>query len=297
MRNPYLKPHDHEPEHSANDRWLVSYADFITLLMAFFVVMYSVSSVNTGKFRVLSTTMSSVFHETSRDAAGAAPVDLGGGLPPQDAIRVAPQSAAALATAARSAAGDAAVPLDILPAPVTGTPAERLETALGPLVLRDDVRVRDSRDWLEIELASELLFASGSADLQTRALPALREIAGVIGALGKPVRVEGHTDSVPLRGGRHASNWHLSAARAATIAEALVAAKVPAERLSAVGLGEFRPRADNTTDAGRAQNRRVVIAVAKHAAAVEGFSQPATGNSARTLQRVETLPLPAEIGP
>jgi chemotaxis protein MotB len=241
--------------------------------------------------------MSSVFHETSRDAAGAAPIDLGGGLPPEDVIRVAPQSAAALATAARDTAGNAAAPLVIVPAPASGTPAERLETALGPLVLRDEVRVRDSRDWLEVEVASELMFARGSAELQTHALPALREIAGVIGELGKPVRIEGHTDSVPLHGGRYASNWHLSAARAATIAEALVAARVPAERLSAVGYGEFRPRADNATDAGRAQNRRVVIAVAKHAAAAEGVSQSPSGNPARTLQRVETLPLPAEIGP
>ena len=121
-----------------------------------------------------------------------------------------------------------------------------------------------SRDWLEIELASELLFASGSAELQARSLPAIREIASVIADLGKPVRIEGHTDNVPLSGGRFVSNWHLSAARAATIAEQLGTAGVAPERLSAVGYGEFRPLADNATEAGRLKNRRVVIGVAKH---------------------------------
>lgn len=287
--------HDDAPD---RDRWLVSYADFITLLMGFFVVLYSISSVNTGKFRVLSDSMITVFNEQAIDAARAAPIDLGGGVAPQDDIRVAPQSVAVLEEAASSVQGTAPNIPDVVPAPRQGTPRQRLETALGPLMQRDDVRLRDSRDWLEIELASELLFTSGSAELQARSLPALREIASVIAELGKPVRIEGHTDNVPLSGGRFASNWHLSAARAASVADQLVVAHVPPERLSATGYGEYRPLADNATEDGRRQNRRVVIGIAKRA----GVATGATGSGGdasvpRTLQRIDTLPPPAEIGP
>ncbi len=297
MRNPHLS-RDHESEHPERDRWLVSYADFITLLMAFFVVMYSVSSVNTGKFRVLSNSMTTVFNDQGeREALRAAPIDLGGGVKPEDAIKVAPQSVAVLEEALTQGDGEEAAPLELKPVPAQGPPRKRLESALGPLIQRDDVRIRDNRDWLEIELADELLFTSGSAELQARSLPVLREIASVVAELGKPVRIEGHTDNVPISGGRFLSNWHLSAARAATIADQLVIARVAPERLSAVGYGEFRPLADNASEEGRHKNRRVVIGVAKHAGAIEGAGGgPARAEAARTLHRITELPLPAEIG-
>ncbi len=297
-QNPFLRRIEPEEDASERDRWMVSYADFITLLMAFFVVMYSVSSVNAGKFRVLSNSMVTVFNAEERpDAARAAPIDLGGGVMPQDQIKIAPQNVAMMEEAASSLQGAGAAPVEIVPAPRQGTAQQRLDTALGPLIKRDDVRIRDTRDWLEIELASELLFASGSAELQARSLPAIREIASVIAELGKPVRIEGHTDNVPLNGGRFLSNWHLSAARAATIAEKLGAAGLAQERLSAVGYGEFRPIADNATEEGRLKNRRVVIGVAKRAGVLEGVAATPSSEAARTLQRIETLPPSAEIGP
>ena len=292
--NPYARD-EHDLDHAtARDRWIVSYADFITLLMAFFVVMYSVSSVNTGKFRVLSNSMVTVFNkETSR----AAPIDLGGGELPQDQIRVAPQSVSAMEQAISGWQSAAIHGGTVAALPAQGPPRERLEAALGPLIKRDDVRIRDSRDWLEVELASELVFGSGSAELQPQALPAIRQIAAVIIDMHKPARVEGHTDNQAIGGGRFSSNWHLSAARAATIADQLTQAKVAPERLSAVGYGEFRPLGDNATEAGRKQNRRVVIAIAKTVAAASGVTTGASKEAARTLQQISELPLPAEIGP
>lgn len=292
--NPYLRRAESTDDAPDRDRWLVSYADFITLLMAFFVVLYSVSSVNAGKFRVLSNSMVTAFNDARHPAARAAPIDLGGGVMPQDDIKIAPQNMAMMEAAAASVQGAALV--EVVPAPRQGVATQRLETALGPLIKRDDVRIRDTRDWLEIELTSELLFTSGSAELQARSLPALREIAGVIADLGKPVRIEGHTDNVPLNGGRFLSNWHLSAARAATIAEQLSAARVAPERLSAVGYGEFRPLADNATAVGRLKNRRVVIGIAKHVGALDGLAADFGKAAARTLKRLETLPPPVEIG-
>jgi len=277
------------------DRWLVSYADFITLLMAFFVVMYSVSSVNSGKFRVLSNSMVTVFNE-KRPPGGEAPIDLGGGARPETEIRIAPQSVTAIEQAA-AWDNTAQTEIEVAPLPHKGTPKERLDAALGPLTQRDDVRIRDSRDWLEVELASELLFTPGSAELQPKAIPALRRIATIVIEMNKPVRIEGHTDSTPLQGGRFGSNWHLSAARAATIGEQMTILKVAPEQISVVGYGEFRPLEDNATLHGRSRNRRVVLAIAKTATAAAGTSITTGPEAARTLQRVTELPPAAEIGP
>ncbi len=292
-----------EDEHG-RERWLVSYADFITLLFAFFVVLYSISSVNTGKFRVLSKSISTVFSE---DVTRAAPVDLGGGAPPSNGLLDGAPNVAPI----DEPDGDTAVaatpqPLAPPAVPVVGTPRVRIEEALAPFGEEGDVKVRDTSDWVEVELGSEVLFGSGSAALNPAALPMIDKLAAVIADMGHPARIEGFTDNVPLVGGPFGSNWGLSAARAASIAERLAAARVAPEKLCAIGYGEFRPIADNATAEGRHRNRRVVVAIAKHegvavlagesAAEAESLSEkpPAT---APTLQRVLALPGPAEIGP
>lgn len=293
-----------EDEEHGRERWLVSYADFITLLFAFFVVLYSISSVNTGKFRVLSKSISTVFSE---DVTRAAPVDLGGGAPPSTGLLDGAPNVAPL----DDPDGDTAVattPQALAPpaVPVVGSPRVRVEEALAPFGQQGDVKVRETSDWLEVELGSEVLFASGSAVLNPAALPMLEQLAVVIADMGYPARIEGFTDDVPLVGGPFGSNWGLSAARAASIAERLAAARVAPDKLAAVGYGEFRPVADNATAEGRRRNRRVVVAIAKHegvtllasAAAAEAESLPEKPlETAPTLQRVVELPGPAELAP
>jgi len=293
-----------EEEEYGRDRWLVSYADFITLLFAFFVVLYSISSVNTGKFRVLSKSISTVFSE---DVTRAAPVDLGGGAPPSTGLLDGAPNLAPL----DEPGGDTPVasppqPLAPSAVPIVGTPRARIEEVLAPFGEQGDVKVRETTDWLEVELGSEVLFGSGSAALSPAALPLLDKLGGVIADMGYPARVEGFTDDVPLAGGPFGSNWGLSAARAASIAERLAAARVAPDKLAAVGYGEFRPIADNATEDGRRRNRRVVVAIAKHegvtvlaseaAAEAESIDEKPL-ETAPTLQRVEELPGPAEIGP
>ncbi len=290
----------HDEGEESRDRWLVSYADFITLLMAFFVVLYSVSSVNAGKFRVLSNSLVTVFNEAP---SRPVPIDLGGGAPPPRATTPAVAEPAG-AQVAPTAAADATSAPPLSPLPVGGSPRERLAATLAPLVAKDLAKIRETRDWLELEIAAELLFASGSAELEAAATPVLARIAEVVGPLGQTVQVEGHTDNVPVARGRYRSNWQLSAARAATIAERLAAGQLPPSRLAAVGYGEFRPITDNGTVSGRRQNRRVVIAIARHPGVavrdsgldVANAGEPA-GGTARNLQRVTELPGPAEIEP
>lgn len=307
-----------EDDDHGNERWLVSYADFITLLFAFFVVLYSISTVNTGKFRVLSDSLETVLTTTQNnppdhrrppvESQRAVPVDFGGGRPPRDGLLDGTRHLAAVDEAA-SAVAIKGIETDIVaPAvPIVGTPRERLEAAVGAFGGRDDVKLRETADWLEIELGSEVLFASGSAALNPAAEPALAKVAAVVADMGNPVRVEGFTDNVITRGGPLGSNWGISAARAATIADRLVASRVIPRRISATGFGEFRPIADNATSEGRRQNRRVVIAIAKNdhvslaagAAAADQATQESpdveTPQPAQSLLRVLELPGPAEI--
>ncbi|MSQ67358.1 MAG: flagellar motor protein MotD [Gammaproteobacteria bacterium] len=301
-------PADEEP---GRDRWLLSYADFITLLLAFFVVLYSISSVNNGKFRVLSKALEIDLKANPKTARPlerprAVPIDMGGGAPPRESLLDAPRNVADLQEAAGADSINAETPALVAPPalPVVGTPREKLLAAIGAFGGRDDVKLRETRDWLEIELGSEVLFATGSATLNAAALPALAQIAAVVADMGHAVRVEGFTDNVALTGGPYGSNWGLSAARAATIADYLATARVMPEKLAAIGYGEHRPIADNLTPAGRRQNRRVVVAIGKNdqitlagdaTAAAQPSLEPPVEEAAQSLQRVMELPGPAEI--
>ncbi len=269
-------------------RWVISYADFITLLFAFFVVMYSISSVNDGKFRVLSDSMVTVFNDTAHRPV---PIDLGGShAPPGEPVSADTLEELVLE---EDPAQEAEIkPFDLDPQATVG---ERVETAMAPFIEDTDVIVRDGRLWLEVELPSELLFASGRAEINRRADPVIKRMTAVLGGVTTPIRVEGFTDNVPLRGGRFGSNWQLSAARAAALVDRFTDAGIDPELMSAIGFGEFHPLADNGDEAGRRKNRRVVVAVAKYETV--GTGGPVANSEVReeslrpqTLRRVTTLP-------
>ncbi len=214
-----------------HERWLVSYADFVTLLFAFFVVMYSVSHVNENKYRVLSAALESAF-SPSPDGGGVASQ-----RPPVDAE---------------------IVDLEAM--------SVELENALQDLVEHEKVIIAGDQQWLEIELSASLLFDSGSADLSPQASRVLSSVAGVLSAYDNAIATEGHTDNLPVRNQQFGNNWALSSARAVAVVNFLAYQGLRPERLSAVGYGEFRPLADNDTPAGRARNRRVVLKLARHGA-------------------------------
>ncbi len=234
-----------------HERWLVSYADFITLLFAFFVVMYSISSINEGKYRVLSDTLVAAFKTAPRsptpinvgETAAAAPALTRAATP--DLLRLKPPAASA-------GAADMA------------TISRRVEAALQPLIESRLVNVTRNKLWVKVELNSRLLFASGSALIQEQARAPLQELAGVLRDLPNHVDVEGHTDDVPIHTEVFPSNWELSAARAASVVRLFIAAGVDPRRLAAIGFGPHRPLADNATPEGRARNRRVAVVILAH---------------------------------
>lgn len=233
-------------EHENHERWLVSYADFITLLFAFFVVMYSISSVNEGKYKVLSDTLVGIFNEPQR---AIDPIQIGEQIP-RGIERVESEGVQAGADA-----GETVDPLQDITA--------AMKAAFGELIQTGDLEIRGNELWIEIELSSGLLFPSGDALPSNAAFDLIERIAGILAPYQNPIHVEGFTDNLPMRSRAYPTNWELSAARAATVVRMLANGGVDPGRLAAVGYGEFRPVADNTTVAGRRANRRVVLLVSR----------------------------------
>jgi chemotaxis protein MotB len=264
-------------ERENHDRWLVSYADFITLLFAFFVVMYSISSVNEGKYRILSDSMVAAFRDPARSLE---PVQIG------ELVRTSKQSEAIL---------DRNKPLiEVFKMPLSAQPAEQdgpedegvdeavqkladsIEAAMAELVDAGLIQVRRDKRWIEVEIKSSILFASGSAGLSASSAPVLQQLAEKFKPLDNVIHVEGFTDNVPINNFDFLSNWELSAARAASVVHLFTRLGIEPKRLAAIGYGEFRPLASNDTAAGRARNRRVVLVIM-------------SGADARISQRLDHL--------
>lgn len=241
-----------EHEESGHERWLVSYADFITLLFAFFVVMYAVSSVNEGKYRVLSETLNSVFSdvETNPNLPSAA-----AGTPIPDKLPDTPPIPEPIPLSAARATSDPDEEGQL------GRLRKRLSVSLGSYIESGQVELGGNSERIEVRIKSKLLFGSGSTRLHRSALDALRDIGKILAPHPNVVSVEGHTDNVPISTRQFPSNWELSAARAASVVHFMVGVGVDASRLAAVGFGEHRPLAPNATESGRTRNRRVTLAV------------------------------------
>jgi chemotaxis protein MotB len=256
-------------EHLNHEAWAIPYADLMTLLLAFFVVMYAVSVVNEGKYRVMSESIIEAFNGSSHVIAP---------MPPKNAkphnvdpAMAAPQSHPG------AAAAPVAVPIPLRPSAqrvvAMRTPdmtlrqanltriQNEVERALQPLIDRQQVVVRRTANWLEIEIRTDILFPSGVAQLSRPADAVLGNLAGILAPFGNPLRIEGYTDDKPIATTVYPSNWELSAARAASVARLFTEHGVDPTRLGIIGWGQFRPAADNATVEGRNRNRRVLVVV------------------------------------
>ncbi|MBL1277737.1 MAG: flagellar motor protein MotD [Ectothiorhodospiraceae bacterium] len=251
-------------EHVNHERWLVSYADFITLLFAFFVVMYSISSVNEGKYRVLSDSISSAFDPTS----SGLPIKLNSPLKAPIISRPAlSDSQTQNKLQGSSPAVNGGVEASEKDKINLKKISSRVEKKLAPLIDKKLVKIKKNDLWIEIEIKSSILFSSGVAQLQSRAVPVLRKVAEIVGDFENQVQVEGFTDNIPIDTDEFPSNWELSAARAASVVHLFSKAGVKPSRLSAVGYGQYKPSASNNTAQGRRKNRRVKIIVLSDAIA------------------------------
>jgi len=244
---------EEEPEN--HERWLVSYADFITLLFAFFVVMYSLSSVNEGKYRVLSDSLVAAFRTLSISGAGHQQEGI---LPP---LSVPVPMPVQTSKPVPKEEEDPAERQRRLVTRRMHNMAAEIRRMLEPLSQSGQVRVSEGAHGISVEINASVLFMTGEAALDTDALPPLQAVAQVLSAANLPVTVEGHTDSKPIHTFRFPSNWELSSARAASVVRLFIDSGVPSGQLTVVGYSDQRPIADNETPEGRARNRRVTILI------------------------------------
>jgi chemotaxis protein MotB len=257
-------------EHVNAEAWAIPYGDLVTLLFALFTVMYAMSSVNEGKFRVLSDSMIAAFNGAPKSMR---PVNIGekepgkggdkeltgvtptvfmkvddkkstpdGSLTPRDPTRTeGPQSADLPGALIRM--------------------QRQVQDAMQSLIDAKLVTVRRENMWLEIEINADILFPSGAGEFAPVDEPVLDKLAEVLKPFPNPIRVEGHTDDRPIRTAEFPSNWELSAARAASVVHQFMRQGIDPLRLEIVGFGEFHPRQSNDTTEGRNANRRVAVLV------------------------------------
>jgi len=258
-------------EHVNAEAWAIPYGDLVTLLFALFTVMYAVSSVNEGKFRVLSDSMIAAFNGVPKSMQ---PVNIGDKQPgkggDKQLVGVTPTVFIKIRDQKFTPDGQL-TPRD--PTKTEGSPPSaelpgalirmerQVQDAMQALIDAKLVTVRRESMWLEIEINADILFPSGAGEFSTAAEPVLDKLAEVLKPFPNPIRVEGHTDDRPIRTAAFPSNWELSAARAASVVHQFTKQGIDPLRLEIVGFGEFHPRQPNDSNEGRNANRRVAILV------------------------------------
>lgn len=272
--------HKHE-EHTNHEAWAIPYGDLITLLLAFFVVMYAMSSVNEGKYRVLSDSLVAAFRGSPRTLqpvqVGEKQVGSGADInmtivqqailegQPRELLEPAPIQVTDVSSVQTRQAPDEAQQADAIEtsqrvSEMTAV-ADEVERAMASLIEEQVIVVRRHGLWVEVEIRADILFPSGVATLSAQAHGVLQRLAGTLKPFPNPIRVEGHTDNVPINTRAFPSNWELSAARAASVVHLFMKQGVDPARLAVIGLGEHRPVQSNDTPAGRNANRRVLLVI------------------------------------
>jgi len=233
-------------EHENMERWLVSYADFITLMFAFFVVMYSLSSVNEGKYKVLAESLVHAFSNPSEFIKRESPSMLGTKVIPQRTAIIKKPSRESRAR--REARKMKNIALDI-------------SRVLEPLVKEGYVNINQSERGVSIEINASILFSPGEAALASGSIKALTAVGKVLAKLPNAIQVEGYTDNIPIHTLQFPSNWELSTARASSVVRLFTENGVMPSHLVAVGYADNHAVASNDTPEGRARNRRVTVMI------------------------------------
>jgi chemotaxis protein MotB len=303
--------HKHE-EHANHEAWAIPYGDLITLLLAFFVVMYAMSSVNEGKYRVLSDSLVAAFQGAPKTLqpvqVGLKQVGSGADIEvsivqqamiegqPRQMLEPMPIRTSDVSRVSHAAspqqARDSESESEATQAAMRALEqvAADVEAAMADLIRDEVIIVRRQGLWVEVEIRTDILFASGEARLSGESTAVLRRLAETLQPFPNPVRVEGHTDNVPIKTREFRSNWELSAARAATVVHLLMEQGVEPSRLAVIGLGEYRPAQPNSTPAGRNANRRVLLVIL-------GVDQAPEGDPAEAITEGSPAPTVPGLAP
>jgi chemotaxis protein MotB len=274
-----------QEETTHHDAWAIPYGDLVTLLLAFFVTMYAVSSVNAGKYRVLSNSLAAAFRGTPNSpqaiSVGEAPTAINDSLPITTVNRMFTAGMPAyMRMPLPQASGTERIGQ---PTPGSADPRDQgnkereqyemsrnaeldgveadVSNALTSIATNNNVRIKRNSDNVEVQISTDILFGSGEAQLSTGALTALNSLADALKPWPNRLRVIGHTDDRPIRTVLYQSNWELSAARASTVVRLFAIRGVVANRMAVIGFGDTAPLLPNTTPDGRNANRRVAIVI------------------------------------
>jgi chemotaxis protein MotB len=239
-------------ERDNHERWLISYADFITLLFAFFVVMYAISAVNAEKYKIFSASLTSAFGERRVPQPEAAGTDGG-----QEALLK------SLVDRRNARLGER---LRKQQEYMQGV-ASGLSEAMAAQMASGLVSVTRTSRGVVLEINASALFRQGEAELHSSSIQTMSRVAGILAQGDQNIEVEGYTDDTPIRNARFPSNWELSSARASSVVRLFIEHGVAASRLTAVGSAANRPVAPNDTAEGRARNRRVTVTILSPATA------------------------------
>jgi chemotaxis protein MotB len=246
------KHDDEEHEKESSERWLLTYSDMITLLLVLFIMMYTISKVDTQKFNALAESLGIVMNPNgevgsagSGDSSSADAALADAGYTVSQSTPEPEASTAASATAAVSFDDDKLL--------------SKIQSFITTDGLSAYVSVHSEERGVVVSLVEGLLFSSGSADINDSAISTLAELTGVIKTVDNYIRVEGSTDNVPIHSALYESNWELASQRAINVAKLMVDQGVDASRLSAVSYGEYRPVAPNDSEDNKQLNRRVDI--------------------------------------
>jgi chemotaxis protein MotB len=232
-----MKKH-HDESHENHERWLLTYADLITLLMIFFVVMYSMSKLDVAKYAALAQSLS---------------LTMGGGKNIIGDNSPTPINTQPNLTELEQVATEQKQLSQI---------KEQVDKYLKYNGLENSVVTEIDERGLVVRLKDSILFDSGKAYIKDEYKEKFIKLGKILSKINRYIRVEGHTDNVPIKNSNFSSNWQLSAIRATNVVELLISqAGIPADKISALGYGEFRPVASNNTPEGRAKNRRVDIII------------------------------------
>ena len=280
--------------HANHERWLVSYADFITLLFAFFVVLYASSQVDQRKVGKLALAIQVAFQEMGIFQASTTqvPMDFNEPMPFSKVQAVDNRQRNAdlgrIASQTRGALGGGGENGDLAQL------QHELGKALSAEISRKEISLRREPDGLVISLREVGFFESGSAQVKAASRPALDRIAGILRERDYRLRIEGHTDNVPIHNVQFSSNWELSTSRATEIVRVLIVRDgFDAAHLSAAGYAEYHPIASNRTTEGQSMNRRVDIVILGHglaAAFVDGAETPGAAGSGRLQKPAAGIP-------
>lgn len=245
-----------EKHNAGTDRYLITYADLITLLLGLFVILYATAQIDEEKFKQVSAALSEYFRSDKQSAnleGGSGILDGGKLSIPEPEIRNNKSETKNL---------------DQI--------ADEIKYSLEPLIREGKIKIVRNGKGLYLTLPENLLFLSGSSTIQPQGLVVIDTLARILRNIEYQIEIEGHTDSDPIRTFMFESNWHLSGARAVNVTYRLIRKGVPEELMSFKGYGASRPIADNSSDSGKALNRRVEISITElpiQAPSADGYAE------------------------